>query len=516
MKLVSSEGMRSIDKTCIEELGIPGLRLMENAGVGTVRVMERELGSLADRKVTVVCGKGNNGGDGFVIARELLAHRAQVKVYLAGHAIDVAGDAKTNLDRLGAGGVIELSDGRSVGELVEAMTKSDVVVDAVFGTGFEGIPRGLSGTVIGQMNVCGRPVLAVDVPSGLNATTGVADGECVRATWTCTMGLPKRGFYLFPGRDCVGRLHVVDIGIPAKAIDAVGIRTNVLTDPEAAALLPARPVDAHKGTFGKVVVIAGSVGYTGAAALASMSALRSGAGLVYLGIPASLNDVLESKLTEVITRPLPETDGRALSKEALGGVHAMLADADAVAIGPGLSRDPSTEALVHALIEAIDLPCVVDADALNALSPERLAGRRGDAAMVLTPHPGEMSRLTGHPVSEIAKRREEIASEIAGRTRTTVLLKGAPTVASDPSGEIFLNPTGNCGLASGGSGDVLTGIIASLLAQGVGALPAAALGAYVHGLAADLAADEIGRVGMVAGDVMDALPRAYLSLETFL
>ncbi len=514
MKVVSSEGMRAIDSECIQELGIPGLKLMESAGVGTVRFIERELGSQAGKKITIVCGKGNNGGDGFVIARELKARHADVKVYLAGHANDVGGDARSNLDRLGPGNVIELADGRSVGELVEDMSKSDLVIDAVFGTGFVGVPRGLSGTVIGQMNLCGRPVLAIDVPSGLNATTGVAEGECVRAAWTCTMGLPKTGFFLWPGGTYVGRLHVVDIGIPAKALESVGVRDNVLTMEEVAALLPDRPEDAHKGTFGKIVVIAGSVGYTGAAALAAMSAARSGAGLVTLGSPASLNDILEAKLTEVITRPLPETEGRALAAAALDDVRSMLAGADAVALGPGLSRDPSTESLVHAIVEEIEVPCVIDADGLNALSTDRLAGRRGTGPIVLTPHPGEMARFAGYAVGEIGKRREEIARAVAEKTRSTVLLKGAPTVVADPAGELFVNPTGNCGLASGGTGDVLTGIVAAFLGRSMTPTNAAALGAFVHGLAGDIAASEKGRTGMVAGDVMDALPAAFLKLES--
>jgi hydroxyethylthiazole kinase-like uncharacterized protein yjeF len=514
MKIVSSDGMRAIDNECIGGRGIPGLKLMENAGVGTVRFIEQELGSQAGRSVTVVCGKGSNGGDGFVIARELLARQAEVKVYLAGHATDVSGDARTNLDRLPAGTVIELADGRSVGDLVESMAKSDLVIDAVFGTGFAGEPRGLSGTVIGQMNLCGQPVLAVDVPSGLNATTGVAEGECVRALWTCTMGLPKRGFFLRPGMSYVGKLHVVDIGVPAAAIDAVGVYENVLMPAEIAALLPERPDDGNKGTFGKIIVIAGSVGYTGAAALTSYSALRSGAGLVTLGIPSSLNDVMEAKLTEVITKPLAETQSRSLAAEALPAIQELLGGADAVAIGPGLSRDASTEALVRSLVESVEIPCVVDADGLNALSVERVGARRGSAPLVLTPHPGEMARFIGQPLDSVLKRRQEIARETAAKCRATVVLKGAGTIVADPSGEVYLNATGNSGLATGGTGDVLTGIIVSFLGQGVPATIAAALGAYVHGLAGDIAAAELGTRGMVAGDVMDALPRALLGIES--
>jgi hydroxyethylthiazole kinase-like uncharacterized protein yjeF len=512
MRLVTSESMHAIDRECIENVGIPGVKLMESAGVGTVRFIERVVGPLGGRRVTVVCGKGNNGGDGFVIGRELASRGASVGVYLAGHRDDVAGDARANLDRLGRESVVELTEGRSVGELVQAMAGSDLVVDAVFGTGFEGVPRGLSGTVIGQINLCGRPVLCVDVPSGLNATTGAAEGECVRATWTCTMGLPKKGFYLQPGRALVGEVHVIDIGVPASVVEAMDLKENILMPDEAAALLPDRPPDAHKGTFGKIVVIAGSVGYTGAAALASESALRSGAGLVTLGVPESLNDILEAKLTEVITRPLPQTSSRALSPEALPHVREMLTTADAAAIGPGLSREPGAQELVRGIVSEIDVPCVIDADGLNALSPEAVGARAGRAPVVLTPHPGEMSRLVGRAVGDIQKRREETASEAARAARATVLLKGAATVVADADGEVYINPTGNSGLASGGTGDVLTGVIAALLGRGLSGIEAAALGAYIHGAAGDAAAADIGEISMVAGDVLGKLHVAYRDL----
>jgi hydroxyethylthiazole kinase-like uncharacterized protein yjeF len=514
MKLVTSETMRAIDRECIENLGIPGLKLMESAGVGTVRFIERELGPQAGERITIVCGKGNNGGDGFVIARELRARGASVGVYLAGHRDDVGGDARANMERLGEGGVVELTDGRSLAEVVDAMAQSDLVIDAVFGTGFRGVPRGLSGTIIGQINLCGRPVLAVDVPSGLNATTGVAEGECVRAAWTCTMGLPKRGFYIHPGRTYVGEVHVVDIGVPPRAIEEVQLKDNVLMPGEAAALLPKRPPDAHKGTFGRVVVIAGSVGYTGAAALTAGAALRSGAGLVTLGVPASLNDILEAKLTEVITRPLAETESRALSLDALPAVGEMVMEADAVALGPGLSRDPATQQLVRAVVSEINTPCVVDADGLNALSPEVVAGRTGKAPMVLTPHPGEMSRLVGRAVADVQRRREETARELAAGARATVVLKGAGTVVADPDGQAYLNPTGNSGLASGGTGDVLTGIVAALLGRGLPGIEAGALGARIHGEAGDLAAADIGEISMTAGDVLGRLPQVFRSLAS--
>lgn len=512
MKLVTSESMRAIDAECIEGLGIPGLKLMENAGVGTARFIERELGPLRGKTVTVVCGKGNNGGDGFVIARELSRLGAAVSVYLAGHGDDMSGDAKANLDRMGHGAVAELSDGPTVGHFVEAMRGSDLVVDALFGTGFNGAPRGLSGTVIQQMNVCGRPVLSVDVPSGLDATTGTYEGECVEADWTCTMGLPKRGFYVHPGRRLVGTLHVVDIGVPAGVAEKVGVCDNVLTAPEAAALLPERPANGHKGTFGKVLVVAGSVGYTGAAALASSAVLRAGAGLAFLGVPSSLNDVMEAKLSEVITRPLPETASRSLAAEAVPAVRSMLDSADSLAIGPGLSTDPDTQAFVSSVVSEVAVPCVIDADALSALTPTAIGERSGGAPVVLTPHPGEMGRLIGRSPEEVQANRDRVAREVAKSSGATVLLKGSPTVIADPDGELFVNPTGSSALASGGTGDVLTGIISTFLAQGLGATEAAALGAYVHGLAGEFAAESLGEAGVIASDVLDHIPFAMREL----
>ena len=510
MKLVTSDAMRAIDRECIDNLGIPGLELMEKAGVGSVRFLERRVGSLNGQRVTIICGKGNNGGDGFVMARELKERGAEVSVYLVGRCAEVSGDARVNLERLGPQEVVELHEAEDAEQALAAMRASRVVVDALFGTGFEGEPRGLAGTAVSHINACDTPVLAVDVPSGLNATTGRAEGECVSATWTCTMGLPKIGFYVGEGPDRTGSIQVVDIGIPAEVLKAAAIHDNVLTTAEAAALLPGRPRDGHKGTFGSVLVVAGSVGYTGAAALASMAALRCGAGLVTLGVPSSLNDVLEAKVTEVITRPLSETDARSISTEAVPLVHELLESADALAIGPGVSRHPETAAAIREVVNAASVPCVVDADGLNALSLEDLGKRDAKGPLVLTPHPGEMSRLCGRTVAEIQAARSEIAREVAAAAGATVVLKGASTVVADPDGELYLNPTGNSGLATAGSGDVLTGVIAALLARGTAGLKAAALGAFVHGLAGDVAAEKRGEMGMVAGDVLEAVPEALV------
>ncbi|MBD3367118.1 MAG: NAD(P)H-hydrate dehydratase [Candidatus Eisenbacteria bacterium] len=513
MKLVTADTMRAIDERAIKGMGVPGIDLMERAGLGTARRLERVADLSEGDRVVVVCGKGNNGGDGFVIARDLLTNGMAVRVFLVGTAEDVSGDARVNLDRLDPDEVMELTEPEHLPELVESLSSASAVVDALFGTGFSGAPRGLSGHVIERINAAGRPVVAVDVPSGLNATTGDAEGECVRADWTCTMALPKRGFFLGEGPRVVGELFVVDIGMPDEAIEHVGVDDNVMLPDEAAALLPARSPDSHKGSFGRVVVVAGSAGYTGAAALAATSALRTGSGLVFVACPAGVNDILETKLTEAITRPMPATTDRTLSQHALEPVRELLENANVAAVGPGLSTHPETVAVVRELVRQAVVPCVLDADALNALDVDLIGARTGSAELVLTPHPGEMARLLDTDVASVTSARRETALEAARRTRAVVVLKGSGTIVAEPGGETWLNPTGGVGLASGGTGDVLTGVIASLIGQGLEPFEAAALGAYVHGLAGDIVETRMGSRGMLAGDVLDALPEALLSVE---
>jgi len=513
MKLVTAGTMRAIDEHAIKTMDIPGIDLMEQAGLGTARVLERVAGLAEGARVVVVCGKGNNGGDGFVIARDLVSRGAAVRVFLIGTADDVSGDARVNLDLLADEDLTELTAPAHLPELVESMASCDAVVDAVFGTGFEGAPRGLSANVLPLINASGRPVLSVDVPSGLNATTGAVEGECVSADWTCTMALPKRGFFVASGPDVVGELFVIDIGIPREAIEAVGASENVLMPDEAAALLPGRPPSSHKGTYGRVLVVAGSIGYTGAAALTAMSALRAGSGLVFVACPEGVNDILEVKLTEAITKPMPQTDAGSLAERAVGPIRELAADADTIALGPGLSTDHGTVALVRELVRTLKKPCVMDADALNALDIGLIGDREGDAPLVLTPHPGEMGRLLDVGIDAVQASRRETAVDAARRARAVILLKGAGTVVAEPGGESYLNPTGGTGLSSGGSGDVLTGIVASLIGQGVGVFEAAALGAFVHGRAGDIAEGRLGARGMIAGDVLAALPDALLSIE---
>lgn len=509
MLLVTSEQMREIDRRAMDEYGIPGLLLMENAGRRVAEEAARRLGGAAGRRVVVYAGKGNNGGDGLVAARHLANAGARVLVILAA-GDQMPPDAARNLDIARRMGLDIIPPGPDVGPI---LALSDLVIDALLGIGVKGEVKGPLAEAIEMINAARRLVLAVDVPSGLDADTGKIAGCCVRAGVTVTLALPKRGLYLYPGAAYVGELVVADISIPAALCRSVAGAVELLDSRRIRVCLPPRPADAHKGTFGHVLVVAGSRGYTGAAALCCRGALRAGAGLVTLGIPESLNPVMEVKLTEPMTLPLPETPSGSLAAAAAPVIRRFARPGMVLALGPGLSRQPETAELIAELVDKIDLPVVLDADALNALGTNPAALRRRKAGTVITPHPGEMGRLLGRNAASVQEDRPGTAREAARQSGAVVVLKGAPTVIAGPDGTLYLNPTGNAGLASGGTGDVLTGIIAGLLAQGASPLDAALAGVYVHGLAGDRAAREAGQRGMSAGDVVDALRRTFRDIE---
>jgi hydroxyethylthiazole kinase-like uncharacterized protein yjeF len=541
MKVVTAEEMRNIDMQTIQEVGIPGVVLMENAGMGVVRAIEDRWGDKETRgqgdeearklalsppqpltpsphppvSVSILVGKGNNGGDGLVVARHLANRGYNVRTYVMAEPDKFTGDALTNL-RIAQNMRLPLELILSEEQLEvhkEQIAASDLLVDAIFGTGLKGAVRGFAAGVIDFLNSTGVPIVAIDLPSGLEASTGKIAGPCIRAALTVTMALPKRGLLLYPGADFVGELQIVDIGVPPEVMECQNVPVNLLCASEVAKLLPARPRDAHKGTFGKTLILAGSVGFTGAAAMASEAALRAGAGLVTLGIPQSLNAIMEVKLTEVMTRPLPETEFSTLAGAARDGIMELLKNADVVALGPGLSREPETVSLVQSLCREIRIPKVIDADGLNALAEDRNVLTDLGSQTILTPHPGEMARLMGCSVSDVQSDRIGAAQDFAEQHGVVLVLKGAPTVIADPQGSVYLNATGNPGLASGGTGDVLTGAIAGFLAQGLDLTDAAILGVYIHGLAGDLAAMTQGEAGMIAGDVLDHLPRAIQRLS---
>jgi len=517
MKVVTAEEMRNIDMQTINAVGIPGVVLMENAGTGVVDAIEEWFSVESPGRrlpVSIFVGKGNNGGDGLVIARHLTNRGYDIRTYLMAEADKFTGEALVNLQiarNMGLPMEFILSE-EQLEEHKAEIAASGLLVDAIFGTGLKGAVRGFAAGVIDFMNSTGIPILAVDLPSGLEASTGKTEGACIRAALTVTMALPKRGLLLYPGANFVGDLQVVDIGVPPEVVESQDVSVNLVQASHAAELLPARPRDGHKGHFGKVLILAGSVGFTGAAAMTSEAALRVGAGLVTLGIPESLNAVMEVKLTEVMTRPLPETDFQSLASDAWDTIMALLDGIDVVALGPGLSTVPETVALVQSLCGEIHVPKVIDADGLNALAADKDSLRGLGADTILTPHPGEMARLMGCSISDVQSDRIGAAQSFAGEYGIILVLKGAPTVIADPDGTVYLNSTGNPGLASGGTGDVLTGAIAGFLAQGLSAIDAAVLGVYIHGLAGDLAAAAQGEAGMLAGDVLNNLPGAILRL----
>jgi NAD(P)H-hydrate epimerase len=509
--LATAEEMRRADRRVTERYGVPSLLLMENAGRGAADAIERVLGPVGGRRVAVVCGKGSNGGDGFVVARHLLGRGARVSAWLVGRAGDVQGDARVNLDALQRAGetVAEVPDaaGDAFGPLGMELGAADIVVDALLGTGVRGPATGPVAKAIEAINAAGRPVCALDLPSGLPSDGEPPAGPVVRARVTVTFGLLKLGLVLPAGVAHAGRLEVADLGVP-RAWLAEGIPTGLLEAVDVRAALPPRPLDAHKGRYGHLLIVAGSVGKTGAAALACLGALRSGTGLVTCAVPGSQQPVVAGQLSEAMTEPLPETAARTLSAKAVERIVELLARMDAVALGPGIGLDPETQAAVQALVRNVERPTVVDADALTALAGGSGLCRDAPAPRLLTPHPGEAARLLGCGIGEVQADRIASAPRLAAESGAVVALKGARTVVAGPDGQVTVNPTGNPGMATGGTGDVLTGIAGGLLAQGVAPTVALRAAVYLHGLAGDLAAETRGEAGLVAGDVADAVPAA--------
>lgn len=508
MKVATAEQMREFDRRASEDFGVPSIVLMENAGRLVSEAVCEALGDLNGKRVTIVAGRGNNGGDGFVAARYLRDAGAHVAVFLLGKPEDVGGDARANLDILLDSGIAVRSI--TSAEEITTLPYSDAIVDAIFGTGLRGEVTALPADVIRAINAARKPVVAVDIPSGLDADTGAVLGVSIEADCTVTFALPKIGLLTYPGAACVGKLVVGDIGIPKCLFEEITV--ELVDEAMVASKLPARPPDAHKGTFGTAVVIAGSLGLTGAAAMASEAALRAGAGLSTLACAASLQDIMATKLTEVMTRGLPETDARSISSAAVDPTLDLVEKGDSVTLGCGLGTHPDTCEFVHRLVKSVRKPMIIDADGLNALSKDiaTLQGDHGD--LVLTPHPGEMSRLLGTSTEAVQSNRMDAVKQAASRFHCVVVLKGARTLISEPSGKVFINPTGGPGLATGGTGDVLAGAIGGLLAQGLSQLDAAICGAFIHGRAGDISADELGAAGVIAGDVLRALPAALKEL----
>jgi hydroxyethylthiazole kinase-like uncharacterized protein yjeF len=570
MRAVTAQQMRDMDRRASEEFGIPGVVLMENAGRAVVDVVRREVGALSGKRAVVFCGPGNNGGDGCVIARYLALAGVDCTLLFVGEAGALKADARVHYDLACRLDLKFLPPGHA--DAREALLeRADFVVDSLLGTGVKSAPRAEIAEQIEAINRASCPVFAVDVPSGVDTDSGATPGAAVVATQTVTFAYPKVGLLLFPGAAHVGKLHIADIGfdwdrvvpsdpaeptirvhfVPAAPALTSGTRTTLSDDARSGGedgghalrsaldfgaanrLLRKRFGETNKGDYGHVGIVAGSRGMAGAPALVARGAQRVGAGLVTVLAPIGVQPTIGAKLDEQMTVPLPEKDG-SVAGEAFASIARFAERATVLCVGPGLTTEPEATALVHRLLVEIAKPLVLDADGLNALAmaPEAALARPDDprTPLVLTPHPGEAARLLGTSIADVQSNRIASVRALAQRYRATVVLKGRYTLTADPGGNVIVNTSGNPGMASGGMGDTLTGILGGLLAQAVAplrkseethtfsaeAIPpleVVALGVFLHGLAGDLAAAAQGEAGLVAGDLINHLPAALRLLE---
>lgn len=513
MIVVTAAESRRLDELTIQRYGTPGHVLMERAGAGATAVLLEQFPHVRSKRVVVIAGKGNNGGDGFVIARLLRRKGVKVEVVLLGKQAEVKGDAAGALAALrrSRGVVNEATSASDIAKLPKVIAGAALLVDAVFGTGLNAPVEGRYADVLHMMNASGVPTFAVDIPSGLHADRGTALGVALQAEATATFGYAKLGQVVYPGVGHVGALAVVDIGIAPEALAEVQPRTRLLDPAEVAPLVPVRAPEAHKGTCGHLLIIAGSRGHSGAALMTAHGAARTGAGLTTLAGPASLNDVLASGRPEVMTALLRDRDGFVEFGEAQ--IRSILEGKNAVVVGPGLGTHEDAQKLVRFLLAEVPLPMVVDADGLTCVARDRSVLKSARAQALLTPHPGEMARLLGTDTASVQSDRCGIACAFAQEHQCIVVLKGARSVIAAPDGSVWINPTGNPGMASGGMGDALSGILGGLLAQGLTPPEAACLGVYLHGEVADYIAAAQGEIGLLASDVIEGVPAGLKRLR---
>ncbi|MFO7952032.1 MAG: NAD(P)H-hydrate dehydratase [Bacillota bacterium] len=508
MKVISSTAMKEADRQTIEELGLPGAVLMETAGM---RVVELIISHLPGAKnVVVLAGPGNNGGDGLVIARLLNNAGIKVSLWSTVKPGGYRGDAGINeqyLDQISFP-VNRILENEALGSFGQDLKEADLLIDALLGIGTDREVTGLMANLIEMVNHTNPAVVSVDIPSGLHANSGKVMGCAIKADWTVTFAFPKTGLFNYQGVDYAGEVHVAQINIPSGLVQNEPV--ELLTHEKIVKDLPARPYSSHKGTMGRVFIVAGSPGMGGAAKMAGESALKSGAGLVYLAVPQSLETALEAGLVEVITISFPEMKPGVLHADAAEQILKMSGSCNVLAVGPGLDSGQETAELLEELIEKSALPLVFDAGALAALVGKTGELKKTKYPAVLTPHCGEMARLIGSDPREVAENRLEIARQFAREWNAVLLLKGANSIIALPNGKAAINPTGNPALATAGSGDLLTGTIASLIAQGMSSGNAAMVGAFIHGLAGDHVPTSRGHL---AGDILNRYEEAFSYLE---
>ena len=506
MKIVGAAEMREIDRVTSEKFDVPSLTLMENAGTAVAQFILAEYPHV--KRIAVVCGKGNNGGDGFVVARKLREAEKEVKVLLMTDPAELRGDAAQMFRRMGFMPVVAASLEQLDSDIAQGALEVDLIVDAILGTGFRPPVTGLFADAMARINAQALPVVAVDIPSGADADSLKADGPMVRADAVVTF-TAARPAHVFSSLTS-GPTVIAPIGSPPAAIVS-SLKLNLTVSAEIAPLIGPRPAEANKGSYGHVLVIGGSLGKAGAAAMAGMSALRMGAGLVTVATARSVLPTVAGFHPELMTEPLQETDAGTISLRALeyGHLEKLVKGKTVLAVGPGISRNPETSAFVRTVVEKYRIPIVLDADGLNAF--ETLAGKlNGDShPLVITPHPGEMARLTGLSIPDVQKDRIGVARGFAKEHGVIVVLKGHRTLIAQPDGEVWVNTTGNPGMATGGSGDILTGMIAGLVAQNPMRVIEAVSGAvYLHGLAGDVACETTGEQSLVATDLIEGLSEA--------
>jgi len=501
--------MREIDKRTIIDYGVSSLELMENAGKGVAEALKNKFDDLLTKKILVFCGKGNNGGDGLVIARLLFLMGVDVKVLLFEKKDSLKKDVAINADlayRLGVN-IIEVRKAND--HIWDYYLKScDIIIDALFGTGLTRQVSGIYEQAIEKINQAGKFVTAVDIPSGVGSDSGQLVGPHVRADMTVALALLKRSHVLYPAAEVMGELETVDIKIPPDAVDSQLIKVQATEEIDLRSWLPKRSADTHKGTYGHLLVIAGSKGKSGAAGLTALAALRAGCGLVTLAIPESCHQALEFYPLEVMTVSAFETSSGTFALSSKEALLNYCVGKSAVAVGPGISTEPETVQLLSELLPSINCPLVIDADGVNCLANyPNLVSKLGSST-VLTPHPKEFSRVSGIEISKILANKIEIVTKYASKNSVNIVLKGAASIIAQPNGLTTINPTGNPGMATAGSGDVLTGVIASLIAQGLSSAKAAVTGVYLHGLAGDIFAQAESETSLIAGDLLRTLPES--------
>jgi len=502
MNVSTVKQMRAMDRTAIEQYGIVEELLMENAGQAACTVLQA-MAPVAGRRVVIFCGLGNNGGDGLVLARKLHSLATEVRVYLLGDPNRFSGAARLNLDivrRL----PLSMSQLGDCNNLADQLARCDIVVDAIFGTGLSREISGLQGQVIELINNSQKPVLSLDIPSGVAGDTGQVLGTAVQATATVSFGLPKIGNLLYPGFALGGILHVSHISFPLALTEDEQLQVTINNPPP----LPSRDVTGHKGSFGQALFIAGAAGYLGAPRFAAQSFLKAGGGYSRLAAPEAIVPFLAMQAGEVVFVPQQPTPSGSIALSNRDALLELATSQDFVVIGPGLSLDPQSQQLVRELTATIDQPLLIDGDGLTALCAEPEILQQRTAATVLTPHLGEMARLTGRSIAEIEQDKIGVLRQTAARLQAVIVLKGPHSLIGTPDGRVFINLSGNSGMGSAGTGDVLTGTIAAAFCLGLPFVEAICKGVLLHGLAGDLAAADLGEDGITAGDILDYLPRA--------